>query len=158
MTTPANPFAGKVQRATWSGASPPEDRDGITPEIAESYLTDPHRIRIQVMLTDCVGAGSNFDREEWWPIVRKRHVEVIVRPEDVAVVSEILGRAWGDRLGRDQLDLGLVPGEVAAPPESPAEKKERERDAAAAAADREEAAAAGGTVHALRPGDGSGRQ
>lgn len=112
----------------------------------DDLLKDQKRIRLLVALIDVSGDSSNNDRDERWPVIRFRHVELITDDAGIAVVTEALASAMATRAQGDlEAPLWSV-GEVAGPPEKKTRKPKDDAEG-------------GGEVRQLRPGaDGSGRQ
>jgi len=101
-------------RVTLSGAMPPDALNGLRPW-HDAMLAEPKRLRVAVVMIDVSGDGSNYDRNERWPIVRLRQVEVIDDAGDLKMVSEAMARAMADRTGGQQLPF--EPGDLVPPPE-----------------------------------------
>ena len=93
-------------RAGLLGKLPTGDGNGLQ-AIAAEAIKDPKRIRVGIILYDCLDADENFDKGTTTARLRIRRVEDIRTPEHASALQRILMREFETRTGHTTLPMEL---------------------------------------------------
>lgn len=93
--------------ATLSGRLPDDDRNGLSP-LSSDLVSDPEKVRVAVVLLDCIKVTRNVDTGEESPTIRIRAIEPVVNmTTDASEMRRLLRRAYERRTGKVELPLEL---------------------------------------------------